>query len=99
MKLKDLKEEFKKFMSEEDWDGALSVLKDIHDALPENPNQEDWYDHNSRALFQAYCKICDWVVAKAVVNITVKPGSKEGRIKRLEELSGMTYGEINFFDD
>jgi len=46
-------------------------------------------DHRERELFKAYYGREDWAGAKRIVEGSIKPDSKEGRKKRLEELSGM----------
>ena len=46
---------------------------------------------------RAFSGLKDWSGAKRVVEGSLFPHSKEDRIKRLEELSGMDYGKIYFF--
>lgn len=53
-----------------------------------------WRDHRERELFKAYCQNNDWTNAKRIVENSVMPDSKRGRIKRLKELSGKNYEEI-----
>ena len=53
-----------------------------------------WVDHRERELFQAYYTKQDWTGAKRIVESSLKEMSKEGRKKRLVELSGMKYEEI-----
>lgn len=55
---------------------------------------ERWRDHQERALFKAYYAKQDWASAKRIVELSIKPKSKEDRIKRLQELSGKNYEEI-----
>ena len=62
---------------------------------PSTPSHDErWADHRERELFQAYYKLQDWVSAKRVVESSVWDTSKNGRIRRLEELSGMRYDQI-----
>lgn len=53
-----------------------------------------WIDHRERELFQAYCKLERWWEAKRICELSIKPESREGRIVRLEELSGKKYDEL-----
>jgi len=53
-----------------------------------------WRDHRERELFNAYCAQQDWSEAKRIVESSVKEGSKQGRKKRLEELSELNYDEM-----
>lgn len=94
MELKELKRNFLQALENENLDKAFAFLEQIYKILPENPSQEDWYDQKSRKLFQAFYNVKDWKNSKAVVELTPKTASKEGRIKRLEELSGMNYDKI-----
>lgn len=86
---------FRKALNEGRLDEAEAFL-DAVAHLPEHFPQYDasWLDQRQRELFQAYYKVEDWYGAKRVVEATVDPRSKDGRIARLEELSGMSYVEI-----
>jgi len=53
-----------------------------------------WMDHRDRELFQAYCRLKNWSGAKRVVECSIFEKSREGRVSRLEELSGIKYAEI-----
>ena len=59
------------------------------------PQYDDrWIDHRERELFQAYCRTADWSAAKRVAEATSDPKSKEGRARRLQELSGIVYEQL-----
>ncbi len=80
--------------------GDLAVAEDFLNDVASHPERYPnydarWRDHRGRELFQAFYKREDWTGAKRVVEATEKPLSKEGRKKRLEELSGMKYEDIN----
>lgn len=55
---------------------------------------DSWIDQQERKLFQTYYKMKDWENAKRIVESSIWAGSRKGRIKRLEELSGMRYEDI-----
>ena len=63
-----------------------------------NPTKEGydarWLDHRQRELFRAYNAKKDWVSAKKIVEATADASSKDGRVRRLEELSGREYSAI-----
>lgn len=64
-------------------------------ANPTKPGHDQhWADHRERELFQAYYQRKDWVSAKRVAENSVQDSSKQGRIQRLEELSGLSYDQI-----
>jgi len=80
-------------------DGQLEEAESFLNEVASNPDQfsqydERWLDHRQRELFQAFYGEKDWEGAKRVVEATKDPRSKEGRVNRLEELSGIAYEEI-----
>ncbi len=87
--------EFREALEAGKLESAESFLKEVA-SNPENfPNYDErWLDHRSRELFQSFYKIQDWQGAKRVVEATKDPRSKEGRVARLEELSGLNYDLI-----
>lgn len=70
----------------------LSKIKENKNEFPQYDDR--WIDHRERELFQAYYKAEDWTGAKRIVEASANPASKEGRIRRLEELSGTKFNEI-----
>lgn len=81
--------------------GLLKEAEDILKSVAAKMEKEesfrygkDWLDDCERKLFQAYYALKDWAGAKRVVEMSIKPESKKGRIKRLEDLSGRKYEEI-----
>ena len=76
--------------------GCLKEAEEWFEKAKEMERYNDkWIDHQERKLFQAYYEMKDWVNAKRIVEGSVWASSKEGRKRRLEELSGMQYEEIN----
>ncbi len=59
-----------------------------------NNYDSNWRDERERNFFQYYHKKQDWGNAKRFVEMAEKKDSKEGRIKRLKELSGKNYNEL-----
>jgi len=87
--------EFREALEAGSLESAESFLKEVASNPESFPNYDErWLDHRSRELFQSFYKIQDWQGAKRVVEATKDPGSKDGRIARLEELSGLNYGSI-----
>lgn len=80
-------------------DGSLKEAEDFLAEVASNPDKfpqydERWLDHRQRELFQAFYAKEDWRGAKRIVEETRDERSREGRINRLEELSGMDYEQI-----
>ncbi|MCD4694337.1 hypothetical protein K8R62_03190 [bacterium] len=76
--------------------GNLAGAEDFLNEVLLDPDKfsqydERWLDHRQRELFQAFYKKEDWKGAKRIIEKTKDLRSKEGRINRLEELSGMNY--------
>ncbi len=87
--------DFREALGQGNLEAAEEFLKEVA-SNPENfPQYDDrWLDHRQRELFQAFYKREDWQGAKRVIEATRDPHSREGRIKRLEQLSGLRYEEI-----
>ncbi|OGY88570.1 MAG: hypothetical protein A2677_01315 [Candidatus Komeilibacteria bacterium RIFCSPHIGHO2_01_FULL_52_14] len=80
---------------ETDPDQAEGWLATVQANPGKFPQYDDrWLDHRQRELFQVRCKAKDWPAAKRIVEATKDPHSKEGRTKRLEELSSKLYEEL-----
>lgn len=92
--LASYKKRFEDAMKEGRYLEAFQLWMKIQEDHHLYQGQEDWCDHNSRKLFQAFYNKSDWSWAKQVCEKSIKPGSKEGRIKRLEDLSGIEYEKI-----
>jgi len=88
-------EEFRKALESGQVNEAEGFLKEVASNPEQFPNYDDrWLDHRQRELFQAFYKVGDWQGAKRVVESTKDIQSQEGRKARLEELSGINFGEI-----
>jgi len=88
--------EFRQALIEKRYEDAELFLTKVA-KYPERYPQYDarWLDHRQRELFQEYYKAQDWVGAKRIVEATTDPFSKQGRIKRLEQLTGKKYEKIS----
>ncbi|MBU0620032.1 MAG: hypothetical protein V1768_03850 [Patescibacteria group bacterium] len=74
---------------------AENFLQNVANNSDQFPQYDErWVDHRQRELFQAFYQAEDWSGAKRLVEATKDERSKDGRKKRLQELSGMKYEEI-----
>jgi len=63
---------------------------------PTTPGHDKrWADHRERELFRVYCARRDWISAKRVVESSIFNSSRQGRIRRLKQLSGRPYHQIS----
>lgn len=87
--------EFREAVKDGKLEEAERFLNKVASAPEEFPQFDArWLDHRQRELFQAFNGRNDWAGAKRVIEATKSLESKQGRIRRLEELSGKTYVEI-----
>ena len=87
--------EFRNALEKGNLEEAEKFLIEVAAKPDKFPQYDDrWPDHRQRELFQAFYKTKDWPGAKRVIEATKDPGSQEGRISRLEELSGLKFDEI-----
>lgn len=76
-------------------DEAEKFLEDVKNNREEfNQYDDRWVDHQERKLFKAYYTAKDWASAKRIVESSILDSSKEGRKKRLADLSIMKYEDI-----
>jgi hypothetical protein len=87
--------DFRDALDKEVPEAAGSFLKELKNNREKHLHYDDrWFDHREREVFKNYCQRGDWFAAKRIVESSLDVRSKEGRMKRLEELSGIKYEEI-----
>jgi hypothetical protein len=87
--------EFRESLEKGELEKVENFLNEVASQPDKYPQYDDrWLDHRQRELFQAFYGNEDWAGAKRIVEATKDPISKDGRKKRLEELSGKKYEEI-----
>lgn len=70
----------------------LDKVKGDRGAYPQYDDRA--LDHRERELFQAAYKAQNWKLAKEVVEGSIFPQSKLGRMGRLSQLAGKPYSQI-----
>ena len=86
---------FRESLEKGELEKAENFLNEVINQPDKYPQYDDrWIDHRQRELFQAFYGNENWAGAKRIVEVTKDPLSKDGRKKRLEELSRKKYEEI-----